>query len=626
MSNVEAALKLAAAGYRVFPAHGIKPNGECTCGDPQCGSIGKHPVPKNWQDKATKVPEEIEKMWANNPLFNPGIATGGDLLVLDVDGPVGRNSLQQLEKKYGKLPPTRTVETGGGGLHYYFKTDGTTYQGSTGRIGEKLDIRAKGNLVIGPGAQHKSGNVYRWKEGCSPDDVEEAPLPAWLAELILNRKKQSCHEPNSDEVIGDKTAYEWYISNEPIVEGEPSRHIVVFGVACYLRGQRGMSEPEIMREMKRINEERVQPPLEKHDLQTQVKNACKYKREGGADQVFSDDQPISFISMDEVPDEEPRFLYYPYFPQGAVTIIQGDSGIGKTAFLCKLAALVTTGSALLDSPCQDPGNVLLCSVEDDASVLRGRFLASGGNLKRCFITSESYKLSFLSKEIEDFIQQKEIKLVLFDPLQHFLGSNRDMNKANETRPVMAALKAMASRNNCAVVIVSHLGKATKDGPAIYRALGSVDIVASSRSVLHIGRNGKDPEQRIAVHIKHSTSPEGKSIAYTIGNHGGVTLQGYSELRYEDLSMAGKKTRMAAQNPLLQESVVAVFKDILEKNPTGKKLAYNEMGILWPAGVQPKQLLDTMRGKLEEEGIFITTGIHTKRGNGALVEPSEKIPL
>ena len=119
----------------------------------------------------------------------------------------------------------------------------------------------------------------------------EMNLTKFLAELNINGEKQSCHELNSDEIIGDKTAYEWYISKDPISEGRPSRHIVVFKIACFLRGRRGMSEREIMREMKQINEKRVVPPLEPSDLKAQVQGGCKYTREGGADQVFSDILP-----------------------------------------------------------------------------------------------------------------------------------------------------------------------------------------------------------------------------------------------------------------------------------------------------------------------------------------------
>lgn len=39
----------------------------------------------------------------------------------------------------------------------------------------------------------------------------------------------------------------------------------------------------------------------------------------------------------EVDYEAPRFLINPYILQNAITIIQGDSGVGKTAFCCKLA-------------------------------------------------------------------------------------------------------------------------------------------------------------------------------------------------------------------------------------------------------------------------------------------------
>jgi len=38
-----------------------------------------------------------------------------------------------------------------------------------------------------------------------------------------------------------------------------------------------------------------------------------------------------------------EWLWYPYIPYGKVTIIQGDPGEGKTAFVLNLASLLTRG-------------------------------------------------------------------------------------------------------------------------------------------------------------------------------------------------------------------------------------------------------------------------------------------
>lgn len=51
----------------------------------------------------------------------------------------------------------------------------------------------------------------------------------------------------------------------------------------------------------------------------------------------------------DVPYEPPEWLCKPYSPIGKLTLIQGDPGCGKTAFICKIAALTSKGGRLLDN-------------------------------------------------------------------------------------------------------------------------------------------------------------------------------------------------------------------------------------------------------------------------------------
>lgn len=95
-----------------------------------------------------------------------------------------------------------------------------------------------------------------------------------------------------------------------------------------------------------------------------------------------------------MPYEPPRWTIAPYIQRGKGTLVQADNGTGKTAFVCAIAAHVSTGRALLDIPVETPGNVLLLSVEDDLPVLRGRIEASGGDLDKCHFLTNAAGLSF----------------------------------------------------------------------------------------------------------------------------------------------------------------------------------------------------------------------------------------
>jgi hypothetical protein len=51
--RARAALVYATIGWRVHPCHWIRDSGACSCGDPECASKGKHPILKDWPDRAT---------------------------------------------------------------------------------------------------------------------------------------------------------------------------------------------------------------------------------------------------------------------------------------------------------------------------------------------------------------------------------------------------------------------------------------------------------------------------------------------------------------------------------------------------------------------------------------------
>ena len=603
------AAKLAEAGFQVFPAYGVV-DGRCECGNPRCESPGKHPAVKGWREQASSDPAKVREWWYQHEGRNPAVATGNGLVVLDVDGKEGAETLRRLEEEYGALPPTPCVLTGRG-KHFYFRWN-SHLSNSTSRLGPKLDIRGDGGYVIGAGARHASGREYDWKPGCSPKDLPMAELPSWIPALLKEN-------PAREETDSKKDGSSSILPDGKILKG--SRDTTLYRYGCFLRGVRGYDMKQIREELFRINDEKCDPPLSDNQVEKLIRQVDRFERKGGAEDDFRDSQPGGLICAADVPDEDTRFLLKPYLPEGQLTLVQGDPGDGKTAFACKLAALVTTGSDLLGLPC-GKGNVLLLSVEDDMTTLKKRFMASGGDVNRCFFVSSAAGLTFNSLEIEQYILEKEIKLVIFDPLQAFLGAKVDMNRANETRPVLAELKEMAKRNETAVVIICHINKAGKDGPAIQRALGSMDIPGACRSVIHIGRLDSDQQKRLAVHVKSSNAREGQSILFSIITDGGVNLEEFTEKGYENLSELNRKTRQAAEDDFMVNDVVEACRKLLAEHPSGIKVRYRDMGIHWPERVYPAKLINSIRDNLAYQGIRAETGHKFNGGSAVLIT---KIP-
>jgi putative DNA primase/helicase len=181
MTTLNAALAHVQAGFKVFPAHAIR-DGVCTCGGAKNCSPGKHPigslVPRGVLD-ATGDPDVVNHWWDPMPDANIGVATGknSDLVVLDVDGLIGEETLADIERKYGSLPPTWQVKTGKG-RHLYFRyPTNVTKVKSVARKKLGLDVRADGGYVIAPPSLHESGHRYIF-DADSTDEL--ADCPAWV--------------------------------------------------------------------------------------------------------------------------------------------------------------------------------------------------------------------------------------------------------------------------------------------------------------------------------------------------------------------------------------------------------------------------------------------------------------
>lgn len=337
---------------------------------------------------------------------------------------------------------------------------------------------------------------------------------------------------------------------------------------------------------------------------------------------------LSLICADSVEYVPPRWLIEPYFQRGKGTLIQADPGTGKTAFMCAIAAHVSTGKAFLDTPVQTPGTVLMLSVEDDLGVLRGRIAKNGGDLKKVFFMPNASEMTINSQEIEQAIKQIGAKLLIFDPLQAFLGAKIDMFRANETRPALAKLFEMCDRHDCACAIIAHMGKNNLGKSPVNQSLGSVDIPAAMRSVLHITKNPEVENELLAVHVKSSNAPKGQSIAYSIVDCGGVEWHGFSDFSADDLNIIRKRTEKGI--PYDREPLVQVFNQLITDRPGGGFWSYDEVKSVgskilgFPPFSSAQDLSKRLNGSLSRElqtkdGIIVTSGCKQNGQRGIRIE-------
>jgi hypothetical protein len=194
----------------------------------------------------------------------------------------------------------------------------------------------------------------------------------------------------------------------------------------------------------------------------------------------------------DVTNTKVDFLFHPYIPKGKLSGVIGLPGASKSNVLVSIAASLTKGVMPIGGGTCEPIKVLWMSYEGDPeSRTSPRFTAARGDRSRFAMTYSGkdangnpvpIRLTDVAA-IKGLIEKHGFDLVVIDPLQSFLGGEVDMNRANETRPILEALEIVARETSAAIVIVRHIRKDASRGRSTDAGLGSQDIIANFSSEL-----------------------------------------------------------------------------------------------------------------------------------------------
>ena len=244
---------------------------------------------------------------------------------------------------------------------------------------------------------------------------------------------------------------------------------------------------------------------------------------------------VKIIRMSDVELTPVEWLWKPYLPFGKLSVLQGNPGEGKTYFAMHLAAACTNGKLLPNMERMEPFNVIYQTAEDGlGDTVKPRLIEAGADLDRVLVIDDSdVQLTLSDERIEKAIVENNARLVIIDPIQAYLGSDVDMNRANEVRPIFMRLGQVAQRTGCAILLIGHLNKAA-GMQSLQRGLGSIDIAAAVRSVMFIGKLKHDPTMRILTHEKSSLAPPGVSLAFSLGDEGGYRWFGEYDITADEM--------------------------------------------------------------------------------------------
>lgn len=514
-----------------------------------------------------RAPLDLVARWAKDSRrLNAAIATGAvsGVIVLDTD-----TAEADAEVQRRGVPRTPVVKTAKG-RHYYFTHPGFTVRNFAGKL-PGCDLRGDGGYVVAAECTHPSGFVYQWE--ASPDEVPFAPAPEWLLDLIRGKPapspaplprdggRSAYAEKALDGELGalrrasqggrndalNRAAFNLgqLVGADLLGQGEVERHLLATALAIGLTEkeaqatlasglQKGKATPRVIPE-RRAREAAVSPALvvgagKPASVTSLADERSRRQRVISGDApVLAPIDPICWQGQ-EVPER--RWRVPGWIPDGVVTSIYADGGVGKTLAAQQLMTSCATGKPWLGLPVE-PCRAMGFFCEDSPEELHRRQVAicehyqielgdlenmrlfsrvGDDNLLMTFDADGTGRTTPLFDELVEAAKSFGAQVLVIDTAADVFGGNENIR--NQVRQFIAALTRAARDINGSVVLLAH--------PSIdgmnkgHGFAGSTAWNNSVRSRLYLTRppddeNAVDPEERLLTRAKANYAAVGEEV-------------------------------------------------------------------------------------------------------------------
>ena len=544
--RLQEALLQAEHGHRVHPCHHITEAGGCSCGKCDPAQHGKHPALIGWQKAASTTEATIRQWWTDQPGCNIGIATGpgSDLLIVDIDtrGKHGFKDLQELDPAGLGFDGIKTpkARTGSGGAQLYFVwPKGCKLTTGAGISGKAIDFRGIGGNAIAPGSANNLG-PYEWI--VSLDACGKAECPDWLLNFLNEGKAPPAQQERPPAKAPAKVknhgsgglifqvAEDTGLAGHPGA-GEGERN----GLLCKLVGAAlasGIDPDEVMQQALAWNE-RCTPPKSAAGIRKSVKAIINRDRGGGSGSAMpaqatlkelpsgsTKAQPAAaaakakqILITRRASDIKPqilKWLWQNHIQLGAVNLIAGPEGRGKSLIAVDIAARTSTGSPWPDGSACEGGRVLYCSAEENIeAVVVPRLMAAAADLSKIEIvdglgssTDEGKVIADVDlkkclpavyAKLKDIGEGEAFRLCIWDTFQSVCLS-ADHKSNTEQKAIIQPLQAIADELGVAMICIEHHsrgGLAGKGNPDA--AILGGGLTRTARVIWHVIEDPESPE-------------------------------------------------------------------------------------------------------------------------------------
>ena len=334
----------------------------------------------------------------------------------------------------------------------------------------------------------------------------------------------------------------------------------------------------------------------------------------------------SVDTVNNIEKTETEWLVPKWIPKGAVTLLAGEGGVGKTTIWCRLVAEITQGRTCF---LEDPENArtsentrcMFFSSEDNVGKrLKEQFenyLAYEDKLITINPTVENLdllkRIKVNSNEFKILIMRYKPAICVLDPIQSYLPEGMNMNSRNGIRDCMDGLNRLGSETGTAFLLVCHTNK--RDHAAgRNRLANSADLWDAARSVIMAGKAHMEgrPEIRYISNEKNNYAPLEKTLLYQINSEGVLQIVGESARHDAEFVEAAQKAKRAAEKASIQGECRKSILRLL-REAEGKQMLTAELDACLAEEKYASITVKRVKAELKAEGK--TEYGHTGFGNG-----------
>jgi hypothetical protein len=274
-----------------------------------------------------------------------------------------------------------------------------------------------------------------------------------------------------------------------------------------------------------------------------------------------------------IPIRPVHWLWQDRLPEGALALLGGREGIGKSTLAYQLAADVTTGS-LVGRSHRQPRPVLVVATEDSWShVIAPRLKAAGADLDKALRVEVLNVAGFCDQLMlpvdVDALRAQVLELrpalLVIDPLIGRVAAKLDTHVDQEVRQALEPLAHLADQSDMTVLGLVHVNKSASLDP-LTLIMASRAFVAVPRAVLFVARDPANPTMRVLGQPKNSLGRQDlPHLAFTIAEEhvadtdegpvltGKLHWQGETDRTIEDVLRDGMTDRGADDDSVVSEA-------------------------------------------------------------------------